>query len=137
MNIEDFAKMCLMSAVWNTPTKPNTTLLIAYGQLRFILIIIHYFNNWVEAKPLAMITSFVIHNFIWIDIICKYGILMVIITDNRLEFVEKSLRELCKLQGIQLKSISANHPQSNGQLEAANKKIISLVKKKVEGVKAM
>lgn len=62
---------------------------------------------------------------------------MVIITDNRLEFVEKSLRELCKLQGIQLKSISANHPQSNGQLEAANKKIISLVKKKVEGVKAM
>lgn len=44
-------------------------------------------------------------------------------------------KEFCELQGIQLKYTSTQHPQSNDQVEKANKKIINLLKKKVEGLK--
>ena len=44
------------------------------GQVKFLLVAIDYFTNWVEAEALATITEARIHNFVWKSIICRFGI---------------------------------------------------------------
>ena len=48
---------------------------LASGQRKFLLISIDYFSKWIEVKPLAKIRAIEVRNFIWENIICRYGIL--------------------------------------------------------------
>ena len=52
------------------------------GQVKFLSVAIDYFTKWVEAEALATITEAKIRNFIWKNIICRFGILMTIISNN-------------------------------------------------------
>ena len=51
-------------------------------QLKFLVVGIDYFTKWVEVKALATITEKNIRNFVWRNIICRYGIPRVIVSDN-------------------------------------------------------
>ncbi|GKA32514.1 reverse transcriptase domain-containing protein [Tanacetum coccineum] len=67
-----------------------------------IIVATDYFTKWMEAKPLATITSKQVVNFTWDNIICRFGISYTIITDNGTQFgnraVERANRSL--LRGI-------------------------------------
>lgn len=63
-------------------------------------MMIDYFTKWIEAKALAKTTVEIVHNFIWIDIIYRYGVPLTIIADNGSQFVDKSLKEFSHSQGI-------------------------------------
>ena len=52
------------------------------GQVKFLLVTIDYFTKWVEVEALATITEAKIQNFMWKNIICKFGIPRMIISDN-------------------------------------------------------
>ena len=52
------------------------------GQVKFLLDAIDYFTKWVEAEALATITMARIHNFVWKNIICRFGIPLRIISNN-------------------------------------------------------
>ena len=52
-------------------------------QLKFLVVGIYYFTKWVEAETLPTITEKNIRNFVWRNIICRYGIPRVIVSDNR------------------------------------------------------
>ena len=52
------------------------------GQVKFLLVAIDFFTKWVEAEALAMITEVRIQNFVWKNIICRFGIPLTIISDN-------------------------------------------------------
>ena len=51
-------------------------------QLKFVVVAIDYFTKWVEAKPLATITERNIQNFVWKAVVCRFGILRVLVSDN-------------------------------------------------------
>ena len=55
---------------------------IAIRQLKFLVVGIDYFTKWVEAKALATITEKNVQNFVWRNIIYKYGIPRVLISNN-------------------------------------------------------
>ena len=55
---------------------------IGKGQVKFLLIAINYFTKWAEAEALATITEARIQNFVWKNIICRFGIPLTIISDN-------------------------------------------------------
>ena len=55
---------------------------IGKGQVKFLLVAIDYFTKWVEVEVLATITKVKIRNFVWKNIICRFGIPMTIISDN-------------------------------------------------------
>ncbi|KAK8921981.1 hypothetical protein KSP39_PZI020452 [Platanthera zijinensis] len=74
-------------------------------------------------------------NFIWGEIACKFGIPLAIVTDNGPQFASLELEDFCKQLGTDLRFASVHHPRSNGQVEAANKLIINLLKKKVTNLK--
>ena len=52
------------------------------GQVKFLSVAIDYFTKWVEAEALATITETKIRSFKWKNIICRFGTLMTIISDN-------------------------------------------------------
>nr|KYP52772.1 hypothetical protein KK1_025307 [Cajanus cajan] len=43
----------------------------AKGQLKFLLVAIDYFTKWIEACPLAKITTKNVQKFTWKNIICS------------------------------------------------------------------
>ena len=60
----------------------------------------------------------------WKDIICRYGVLYTIITDNGRELIDKELAKFYTGLGIKHITSSIEHPQTNGQTETANKVIL-------------
>ena len=69
-------------------------------QLKFLVVGIDYFTKWVEAKPLATIMEKSIRNFVWRNIICRYGILRVLVSDNGKQFDNSAFRDFCSELGI-------------------------------------
>ena len=56
--------------------------LTAVLQLKFLIVGIDYFTKWVEAEALATIKEKTIKSFVWRYIICRFGILRVLVSDN-------------------------------------------------------
>ena len=56
--------------------------LIAMRQLKFLIVGIDYFTKWVEAEALATITKKSVRSFVCRNIICRYRILRVLVSDN-------------------------------------------------------
>ena len=44
------------------------------GQCKFIIVAVDYFTKWAEAESLDTITEQKIRNFVWRNIICRFGI---------------------------------------------------------------
>ncbi|KAK8942842.1 hypothetical protein KSP39_PZI009655 [Platanthera zijinensis] len=96
---------------------------------------IDYFSKWLEVKALTKVTSQVVRNFVWGEIICRHGLPQTIVTDNGLQFASAKFISFCGQLGIDLRFASVHHSRSNGQVEAANKIIVNLLKKTVENLK--
>ena len=56
--------------------------LTALKQLKFLVVGIDYFTKWVEAEALATVTERNIRSFVWRNIIYRYGIPRVLVSDN-------------------------------------------------------
>jgi len=105
------------------------------GQVKFLIVAIDYFTKWIEAKPLAIITTQQVQKFVWKDIICRYGISYTIITDNGRQFIGKELAKFYTSLDIKHVTNSVEHPQTNGQAEAANKVILVELRKRLDSAK--
>nr|KYP50508.1 Pol polyprotein [Cajanus cajan] len=104
---------------------------LAKGQCKFLLVAVDYFTKWIEAEPLATITANNVKKFLWKSVITRFGIPHAIITDNGLQFVDQKFNKFLQDLGIKHRFTSVEHPQSNGQAEAANKVILSELKKRL------
>ncbi|XP_047171035.1 uncharacterized protein LOC124839305 [Vigna umbellata] len=99
------------------------------AQKKFLLVAIDYFTKWVEVEPLAIITAMRVQKLAW-TLICRFGIPKTIVTDNGRQFVDKGLGDFYKKLGVKHVMSSVEHPQTNGQVEAANKVIVAELKKR-------
>ncbi|KAJ4715162.1 Retrovirus-related Pol polyprotein from transposon opus [Melia azedarach] len=104
---------------------------VGRGQAKFAIVAVDYFTKWAEVEPLAKITEKRTTDFIWRSIICRFGVPRVIITDNGRQFDNKKFRNFCETWKIENRYTTPAHPQSNGQVEAVNKVIKDLLKKKL------
>ena len=93
-----------------------------------VVVAVDYFTKWIEVETLSRIIEKKITDFMWRNIVCRYGIPYALIEDNGRQFDNHNFREFCQNLGIKLKFCSLAHPQSNGQVEAANKVIKKLLK---------
>jgi len=101
------------------------------GNCRFLVVAVDYFTKWVKAEPLATITTGVIKNFLWRAIVCQFGIPYALVTDNGTQFDYKQFQEWYSELKIRHFFSSVYHPQSNGQVEATNKTLVRILKKKI------
>ena len=88
--------------------------LTGFRQLKFLVIGINYFTKWVEAEALATITERNIRSFVWRNIIYKFEISRVLVSDNGKQFDNIAFRDFCSELGIKNHYSSPAHPQANG-----------------------
>jgi hypothetical protein len=58
----------------------------AQGNFKFVVVAVEYFTKWIEARPLATVTSATIRKFFWQQIICRFGVLKELTVDNGKRF---------------------------------------------------
>ena len=108
---------------------------IGKGQCKFIVVAVDYFTKWAEAEPLATITEQKVRNFVWRAIICRFGILRALVSDNGKQFDNPKFRDFYAELGIRNYYSSPTHPQSNGQVEVTIRTLKAALKTKLEGLK--
>ncbi|KAJ1696048.1 hypothetical protein LUZ63_004560 [Rhynchospora breviuscula] len=105
------------------------------GNVKFLVVAVEYFTKWIEAKPLATITSQKVVDFVRHHIVYRYGLPYTIISDNGTQVAGAPFQDFCK--GLEIRSCtsSVSHPQSNGLAEVSNRTILEGLKRKIEGRK--
>ena len=102
---------------------------------KYLLVGTDYFTKWVEAKPLVNIRDVDAKRFVWKNIVTRFGVPHVLISDNGLQFNSKTFRSYCGELGITNRYSTPTYPQGNGQAEAVNKVIVNGLKKKLDDAK--
>ena len=99
------------------------------------MVIVDYFMKWIEAEALASITPMKIKEFVYRNIVCRYGVPYTIISDNGKQFDCNKFKEFYEKLQINKSFSSVVRPQANGQVEAINKTIKHNLKTKLEDLK--
>ena len=99
------------------------------------MVIVDYFTKWVKAEALALITPMKIKEFVYRNIICRYGVPRTIISNNGKQFIRNKFKEFCDKLQIKKSFSSIARPQANGQVEAINKIIKHNLKTQLEDLK--
>ena len=68
---------------------------LSKGQCKFVVIAVDYFTKWAEAEPLAKITDSKVKDFVWKNLVCRFGIPQAIISDNAKQFDNKLFNTFC------------------------------------------
>lgn len=69
---------------------------------KWILVATDYFTKWVEAIPTKKATHQIVMEFLFNQIICRFGVPINIVADNAMCFRAKPLMEMCNEYGINL-----------------------------------
>jgi hypothetical protein len=101
----------------------------AQGNLKYVAVAVEYFSKWIEAKPLATITSVTVQKFFWQNIVCRFGVLKAITVDYGTQFDADAFKEFCEQIGTKIRFASVRHSKSNGLVERANEIIMTGIMK--------
>ena len=107
----------------------------AVGNKRYLLVGTDYFTKWVEVEPLENVRDVNAKKFVWKNIVTRFGVPRIPISDNGLQFDSKSFIRYCCDLGITNRYATPAYPQGNEQVEAVNKVIVSGLKKRLDDVK--
>nr|GEV30727.1 reverse transcriptase domain-containing protein [Tanacetum cinerariifolium] len=99
------------------------------GRVKFLIVAIDYFTKWIEARPVATITGTQVKKFVWDNIVCRFGLLGEIVSNNGNQFRDNPFKDWCEKLSIHQCFASVKHPQANGLVERANRSLR-------EGIKA-
>ena len=102
------------------------------GQHKWILVAIEYFTKWIEVVPTRNATHQVIMKFLYENIFIRFGCLVILVTDNALDFKSGELVNMCESMGIQLVHSTSCYPQGNGLAESSNKSVVRIIRKLLE-----
>nr|XP_010321256.1 uncharacterized protein LOC104647528 [Solanum lycopersicum] len=103
----------------------------AFNGHRFILVVIDYFTNWVEAASYKSDTKKVVADFVCNNLICRFGVPKSIITNNGANLNNLLMREISEQFKITHRNSTVYRSQINGVVEAANKHIKKIMRKKI------
>ncbi|KAF7152141.1 hypothetical protein RHSIM_Rhsim01G0166500 [Rhododendron simsii] len=86
-------------------------------------------TKWVEVVSLGRATGAAVANFIKENIICRFGIPKVILSDNGTPFINRNVKKLLKSYLVSHLTSTPYYPQGNGQAKATNKSLIHIISK--------
>ncbi|XP_050916359.1 uncharacterized protein LOC127131481 [Lathyrus oleraceus] len=98
---------------------------------RYILVSIDYLKKWIEAILLANVGQEDVIEFIQKHNIYRFRIPTTVTTDQGSLFTGRKMQEFPKEMGFKLLTSTPYCAQANGQVKAANKVVIGLIKKHV------
>ena len=72
----------------------------AVGQLKYLVVAIDYTTKWIESEPLAKITTKKVLCFFKRNILAKFGVPALVISDNGTQFTDHRFQDYLKNIGI-------------------------------------
>ncbi|KAK1554732.1 hypothetical protein Q3G72_016522 [Acer saccharum] len=108
----------------------------APGGVVYMLVLTDYFTKWVEIGAYQQVRDIEVRDFIWKNIICRFGVPKEIVTDNGSQFISFDFKNFCDKYAIKLSFSTPRYPQANGQAESTNKTIVNTLKKRLEAEKS-
>ena len=97
----------------------------------YILTATYYFSKWAKAIPLREVKKETVVRFIKEHIIHRYGVPCCIITDNRKQFSNRLMDELCEKYKFKQHKSFKYHAPANSLAETFNKTLCNLLKKMI------
>lgn len=80
---------------------------------KFILSMVDYLTKFVEFVAIPDQQANTVARALFEEILCRYNIPKILVSDNGTNFTSNILKQLCKILGVQHIRTSAYHPQSN------------------------
>ena len=65
----------------------------ATGQLKYLVVAVDYSTKWIEAEPLAKITAKNVLRFFKRNILARFGIPALLVSDNRTQFADRKFHD--------------------------------------------
>ena len=88
---------------------------------RYILVIADYFSKWTEAFPMKNKCADTVADILVGNIILRFGMPLVIHSDQGREFENGLMKSLCALLGCTKTRTAPYHPESDGMIERFNR----------------
>ena len=98
------------------------------SRMRHLITMTEGLTKWIEAKPVREANAATSAKFLMDDIIHRFGVPQVVITDNGSHF-RGAFHELCTKMGIEHRFATAYHPQTTGQDERTNGLLLGRIRK--------
>ncbi|GAA48974.1 pro-Pol polyprotein, partial [Clonorchis sinensis] len=103
---------------------------------RFIVVMVDYLTKWCEAVPVKQQDARTIASAIVSEWVSRYGVPVILHSDQGPAFESYLLREICAFLGIHKTRTTPYHPEGNGLVERTNrtiKKILTTFVDRYEG----
>jgi hypothetical protein len=97
----------------------------------YIIVVIDYFTKWVEAMPTFLNDGRTATLFVFNHIIARFSVPQAIVTDHGSHFQNQMMGELHTKLGFLHENSSPYYPQENGQVEAINKVLKTMLQRMV------
>ena len=97
------------------------------GGQHHIIVAIDYFMKWAEVMPTVKSDGDTATHFVFNQIITRFGISRELVTDHGSHFQNRMMEELASKLGYKQEHSSSYYPQENGQVEAMNKSLKSIL----------
>ena len=97
----------------------------------YILVGVDYVSKWVEAVPCRAADHKTVLKFLKWNIFSRFGVPKAIISDGGSHFCNKPFENFLSKYGVKHKVATPYHPQTNGQVELANREIKTILMKVV------
>ena len=94
---------------------------------QYVLVMVDCFSRWMEACPLPDKTALAVADVFVQHIVCRFGMPMVIHSDQGREFENKVMQELCLLCGSHKTRTTPYHPQRDGLVECFNRTLLMML----------
>ena len=94
---------------------------------RYILVIADYFSKWTEAFPMKNKCADTVADILVGNIILRFGMPLVIHSDQGREFENGLMKSLCALLGCTKTRTAPYHPESDGMIERFNRTCLMML----------
>jgi transposase InsO family protein len=101
----------------------------------YIIVVIDYFTKWVEAMPTFSNDGETTTLFIFNQVIARFGVPREIVTDHGSHFQNHMMSELVSKLGFRKEHLSPYYPQDNGQVEAINKSLKTILRRTINSTR--
>ena len=87
----------------------------------YIITAIDYLTRWVEAQPVKDCTTATAANFLFENVLKRFGCPKILMCDRGTHFLNETISALKEEFQVYQYKITPYHPQANGIVEAFNK----------------
>eukprot|EP00253_Pinus_taeda_P016334 PITA_16334 len=90
---------------------------------RYIITATEYLTQWVEAYPIKDRTATTIENFLFKNVLTRFGCPRILMSDRGMHFLNETINALTEEFKIYHQQSTAYHPKENGTIEAFKKSL--------------